>query len=141
MGSDEEDYVLDNGGPSEEQVFGFGDAFVNANNREGGGVFVHRRRGGSKSFFFFSSSLTQFVQRTMVAFKYLGGLEIALPLHPRRQLILCCSTTLHHGITLLQTSPEPLDKHNEFQVMEQRNFFKQLMISLAGALFNYSNNS
>lgn len=62
MGSDEEDYVLDNGGPSEEQVFGFGDAFVNANNREGGGVFVHRRRDGGKFFFFFPVRvLTQFI--------------------------------------------------------------------------------
>jgi len=52
MGSDEEDYALENGGPAEEQVFGFGDAFVNANNREGGGVFVHRRRGNGKLLIF-----------------------------------------------------------------------------------------
>lgn len=50
-GGSEDDYRLDNGGPSEEQVFGFGDAFVNANNREGGGVFVHRRRGADNGGF------------------------------------------------------------------------------------------
>lgn len=44
MGSDEEDYILENGGAAGEEVFGFGDSFVNASNREGGGVFVHRRR-------------------------------------------------------------------------------------------------
>lgn len=42
MGSDEEDYVIDNGLAGED-VFGFGDTFVNANNREGGGLFVQRR--------------------------------------------------------------------------------------------------
>jgi hypothetical protein len=142
VGSDEEDYVLDNGVPSEEQVFGFGDAFVNANNDREGGVFVHRRRGGGKFFcFFFCSNLDavyKSAQRT-TAFKYLGDLETTT-LHPRRQLTLCCSTTLYHVIIPLQTNPEPLDKYNEFPLMGQRNFSKQSMISLAGEPFNYSNN-
>jgi hypothetical protein len=48
VGSNEEDYVLDNGGPPDDQVFSFGDAFVNTNNRDGGGVFVHRCWEGGK---------------------------------------------------------------------------------------------
>lgn len=47
MASDEEEYILQNGGVVGEEMFGFGDAFVNApHSREGGAVFVQRRRGG-----------------------------------------------------------------------------------------------
>ncbi|RDB16805.1 E3 ubiquitin-protein ligase TOM1-like [Hypsizygus marmoreus] len=43
MGSEEEDYVLENGGPAGE-VFGFADSFINTSNRDGSGPFVQRRR-------------------------------------------------------------------------------------------------
>jgi hypothetical protein len=77
----------------------------------------------------------------MAAFKYLDGLEIALPLRRRRRLILYCLTQLHRVIALLQTSLEPLDKYNESLVTGPRNFFKQSMTSLVGVLFNYFNSS
>ncbi|KAG5651874.1 hypothetical protein H0H81_007094 [Sphagnurus paluster] len=43
MGSDEEDYALENGAINGEDVFGFGDSFINTGHRDGG-VFVERRR-------------------------------------------------------------------------------------------------
>lgn len=44
MGSDEEDYVTDRDSVAVQEVFRFGDAFVNP--REGGGgLFISRRRG------------------------------------------------------------------------------------------------
>jgi hypothetical protein len=49
LGSEEDDYVADNGGQTGEEVFGFGDAFVNTGGREGGGgVFISRRRDAGK---------------------------------------------------------------------------------------------
>ncbi|KAH0589501.1 hypothetical protein H2248_005243 [Termitomyces sp. 'cryptogamus'] len=43
MGSDEEEYALENAGGSIEQAFDFADAFIHGTNRNGG-IFVQRRR-------------------------------------------------------------------------------------------------
>lgn len=58
MMSDEEEYVLENGTVAIEDVFGFGDAFINANNnREGSSLFAPRRhRGTGKRPFLLPSS-------------------------------------------------------------------------------------
>ena len=50
MGSDEEEFVLENGNFSNDGIFSFGDIFVNPGSRDGGGLFVHRRHRGNGMF-------------------------------------------------------------------------------------------
>lgn len=90
-----------------------------------GEVFLYIVAGVVSSSFFEYNLIYNYVQPTMAAFKSLGGLEITLPLNRRRRLILCCLTTLHQVIALLQINLEPLDKYNESLAMGPRNFFRQ----------------
>lgn len=50
MGSDEEEFVIENGNFHNDGIFSFGDAFVNPGIRDGGGLFVHRRHRGNRMF-------------------------------------------------------------------------------------------
>ena len=47
MGSDEEEFVLENGNLHNDNIFSFGDAFVNPGIRDGAGLTVHRRHRGN----------------------------------------------------------------------------------------------
>ncbi|KAF8973258.1 hypothetical protein BDZ97DRAFT_1912814 [Flammula alnicola] len=47
MASDEEEFVIDNGHFHNDGIFSFGEAFINAGLRDGGGLFVHRRHRGN----------------------------------------------------------------------------------------------
>ena len=48
MGSDEEEFVIENGNFHNDGIFSFGDAFVNPGIRDG--LFVHRRHRGNSIF-------------------------------------------------------------------------------------------
>lgn len=96
MGSDEEDYIMENGGITGEQAFGLGDSFVNASNREGGGgIFIHRRRNtGMLKFLPYRFLLKIFVIQRTTMFRSLGVPGITQSLLLKQPHILFYST--HH---------------------------------------------